>query len=467
MLLLVVAWACEARSPSVGVDGVALCDPWACEGAWIDTDGDRERDEHEAATDVDPDGRFRLQDSADGALVAWARVDTVDVLFLSPPGETLVSPLTSLVEARRTLGSFSDAPASTLQARDSVCASLGVDCDVLLEDYRGSADVATIAEAVSRSALDNWTELVESSPPSAIAPLVWQWVSNHLPQLPTPLMVAIPPAPTGRDVVLDYDGVPEPIRRHLPKYTNAYVSEVEGFDYRNGVAILGARDVSDREMLRTRDVVNAVLLASGDARRGMVEYQSYIGVLAREPGGPDDDEGLLSALLSLRPLELIYTDPNGDGTDNEAGLDGEPEATTHHVFQVLAYYALNNAPYYADVKAELLAAYASARERGIYEPRDKYLEPDIAHPGILTAPGAYFALAADVYYGIAESESVDDAEYRVSDREHMADADPLMYAFLSRHFDRDWFDYDTFVRPEDGYVRELRRLNELGVLERP
>jgi hypothetical protein len=40
--------------------------------------------------------------------------------------------------------------------------------------------------------------------------------------------------------------------RALPKYTNAYVSGVVGFDYHEGIAVLGTAGVSDEVMLRVR-----------------------------------------------------------------------------------------------------------------------------------------------------------------------------------------------------------------------
>jgi hypothetical protein len=262
--------------------------------------------------------------------------------------------------------------------------------------------------------------------------------------------VRIEPAETGRAVVIDYEGVPAPVRSALPKYTNAYVSEIEGFDYREGIAVLGTAGVSDEEMLRVRDTINVVLLADPRMRRGLAEYNAHIGVME---GEPEEGTDLLDALLMMRPIELVYTDIEGI---NEVGLNGGKSSVPQKLMQLLAYYPIPDAPYFAETKAALAAAYETAVETGVYDPTS-YLDPDFAHPGILMAPGAYLGLAYEIYHGMPAGPS----EYQIRDREDMSARDPLMFRFLD--FTRpEWFDYGQLLHD---YANEIHRLDGLGMLE--
>jgi hypothetical protein len=265
------------------------------------------------------------------------------------------------------------------------------------------------------------------------------------------LPIHVVPAETGRTVVIDYEGLPATVRAVLPKYTNAYVSEVEGFDYREGIAVLGTAGVRNEEMLRVRDTINVVLLADPRMRRGLADYNAHIGVME---GEPEDGTDLLDALLMMRPIELVYTDIEGI---NETGVDGGRSSVPQKLMQLLAYYPIPDAPYFAESEAALATAYEAAVETGVYDPTD-YLDPDFAHPGIFMAPGAYLGLAYEIYHGMPASPS----EYLIRDRGEMRARDPLTFQFLD-FTQPEWFDYGRLT---DDYASEIQRLDGLGMLER-
>lgn len=261
--------------------------------------------------------------------------------------------------------------------------------------------------------------------------------------------IRIEPLKTGRAVVTDYEGVPEPVRAVLPKYANAYVSELPDFDYREGIAVLGTAGISDDEMLRVRDTINVVMLADPLMRRGLAEFNAHIGVIEDEP---QEGSALLDALLMMRPIELVYTQIEGI---NETGVDGGRSSVPQKLMQLLAYYPIPSAPYFDETRVALGAAYANAVESGVYDPTD-YLEADFAHPGILTAPGAYLGLAYEIYHGLPPGPS----EYAISDRDDMRTRDPLMFELLE--FTKPgWFDYNRLL---EDYASGIERLDQSGVL---
>ena len=458
---------------------VALCGAWVCHKVWLDTNGNREQDDAEPSSTVNADGEYNLisrENINEHNLLAVANTDGgKELILMAPPGVSVVSPFTTMVSANLAMGSLSDQPITIDTAHAILQKELELEDIELLVDYRNAENkrVSEYASAISRVLLRNWQALDGHCSQSAITALASQWVYNHLALLKEglqvnqiqyaidnfPTLIAIPPAPTGRAVIYGYEGIPAGIREHLPKYTNAYISEVASFDYRKGIAILATDDVTDHEVLRTRDVVNAMLLAI-DVREVLAEYQGFIGITKTEPS-----DGLLDALLKLRPIELIYTDLEGDGSINEVGLNGEPEATTHHILQLFAYYAFNNAANFTKDKQDLLAAYKNAIDKQIYTPEAKYLKPDFAHPGILTAPGAYLALAVDAYFEIIKYSGVEDTEYPVASAADMKVKDPFMFTFIQKNIHPDWFNYDAFVRPESGYLTVLQQLEESGLLD--
>jgi len=260
--------------------------------------------------------------------------------------------------------------------------------------------------------------------------------------------IKILPSPTGRNVIVDYGGIPERVRQFFPKYTNAYISVVDGIDYRQGIAILGDAKVTDDEMIRTRDIVNIVLLSDPRIREGLSELGTTIALVQKEPERYSELE---KVLLSLRPIELIYTDYEGR---NEVGLGDKPSVIPQKLMQLWTFYPVLNSSYLSEINLALENAYDFAYKNKIYRPEAKYLEPDFAHPGVRVAVGTYMSLAYEVYHSIVS----DSDEYQIKNRAEMKVKDPLMYEFLGR-ICPDWFDYRTLLRD---YISEIKRLRSRG-----
>jgi hypothetical protein len=113
------------------------------------------------------------------------------------------------------------------------------------------------------------------------------------------------------------------------------------------------------------------------------------------------------------------------------------------LMQLFVYYPLELEPAYAGIKLELEALFKNAFEsssernsRPLYDPRAKYLEPDIAHPHMqppyYTAMGTYLGLAYLVYSGLNKPVH-GTAEYLPVNREQMMSVDPGMVSFLEKY----------------------------------
>ena len=105
--------------------------------------------------------------------------------------------------------------------------------------------------------------------------------------------IKIQPVPSGRNVIFQHEGIPEQVRRFFPRYTNAYISEIDGFDYRQGISVLGDAEVTDKEMIRARDIINIVLLSDPRIRKGLSEYHACIALVQKEPERHSDLEKTL------------------------------------------------------------------------------------------------------------------------------------------------------------------------------